>query len=470
MSKTSSIFIFRRDFRLDDNTTLLKACQDSDIVYPIFIVNSKQVTDKNKYKSNNSIQFMHESLKDLETQTKGRLNVFYANTTNDDIDIIAEIIKYDPSISKVYSNMDYTPYAKKRSADITKGLKKKYEESVQFIELEDYMLTSLESVLTDAGSPYTKYTPYFNKASKIKVPEPVSFPSKYFDKLKSLKKIKFICSEGSDVLTKYYTLNPDLNVNGGRNLGLKIIQNSKQFVDYVKNRNDLTYKTTFLSGYIKFGCVSLREIYYGFKKNLPGSSAFFNELYWHDFYAQAIYYNPKVLEGHAMDERFDKIKWSGTTTMFEKWCRGETGFPVVDAAMKQINSTGFMHNRARMIVASLLVKTLLCDWRLGEKYFAQNLLDYDPCSNVGGWLWTAGGGFDSQPYFRIFNPWTQSEKFDKNAEYIKKWLPQLKDIPAKDLHTWNVSHVKYPDVKYTSPIVDYSANRVKALETYKKYL
>jgi deoxyribodipyrimidine photo-lyase len=174
-----------------------------------------------------------------------------------------------------------------------------------------------------------------------------------------------------------------------------------------------------------------------------------------------------------MDERFDKIKWSGTQELFEKWCNGETGFPVVDAAMKQINTTGFMHNRARMIVASFLVKTLMCNWRWGEKYFAQHLLDYDPCSNVGGWLWSAGGGFDSQPYFRIFNPWLQSEKFDKNAEYIKKWLPELKDVPPKDIHTWNESYVKYTDsdkIKYPKPCVDYSANRVKALETYKKYL
>ena len=207
-----------------------------------------------------------------------------------------------------------------------------------------------------------------------------------------------------------------------------------------------------------------------FLKNLPSTSDFFDELYWHDFYAQAIYHFPKVLEGKSMDERFDKIKWSGSYAMFEKWCAGETGFPVVDAAMKQINTTGFMHNRARMIVASFLVKTLLCDWRWGEKYFAQKLVDYDPSSNVGGWLWTAGGGFDSQPYFRIFNPWTQSEKFDSNAEYIKYWLPQLKDVPPKDLHTWNLSYTKYHDIDYPSPCVDYSVNRIKALELYKKYL
>jgi deoxyribodipyrimidine photo-lyase len=462
-----SIFIFRRDFRLDDNSGLLKAVSDSNLVYPIFIVNPLQVSDKNSYKSQNSIQFMHESLKELETISNNKLTVFHGH----DLDVLKDILKSQSkksektSVKKVYSNQDYTPFAKKRDQEIKEFLAKN---DIEFITTEDYTLTPIESVKTDNGSPYTKYTPYKNKAIKIKVPEPRDFDKKNHAKLSSLSG-----GVGVDVLEKYYKKNEQINVHGGRSLALDIIKNSKNFVDYVKRRDELTFKTTFLSGYIKFGCVSIREIYYGFHKNLPKDSAFFNELYWHDFYAQAIYFNPKVLEGKSMDERFDKIKWSGTQELFEKWCNGETGFPVVDAAMKQINTTGFMHNRARMIVASFLVKTLMCNWRWGEKYFAQHLLDYDPCSNVGGWLWSAGGGFDSQPYFRIFNPWLQSEKFDKNAEYIKKWLPELKDVPPKDIHTWNESYVKYTDsdkIKYPKPCVDYSANRVKALETYKKYL
>lgn len=451
-----SIFIFRRDHRLDDNTGLIKACTDSDTVYPIFIINPIQVSDINPYKSQNSIQFMTESLKELKTLTKNKLTFLYGQ----DLKVLDEIIKSN-SISKIYSNLDYTPFAKQRDQEIKDFCQ---TNNLEFIQTEDYTLTPIESVLTDSGKPYTKYTPYHNKAAKLEVHKPVNFTKKLLDKLEKLKKTEHT----GDIkdLEKHYTTNPNLNVHGGRSLGLNILSNATTFTSYLKNRNDLTYKTTFLSAYIKFGCVSLREVYNAFKHN----SSFVNELYWHDFYAQAIYFNPKVLKGKSMDERFDNIKWSGTQTLFNKWCKGETGFPVVDAAMKQINTTGFMHNRARMIVASFLVKTLLCNWRWGEKYFAQNLLDYDPSSNVGGWLWTAGGGFDSQPYFRIFNPWTQSEKFDKNAEYIKHWLPELKDIPAKDIHTWNTSYVKYPDVSYPSPIVDYTANRVKALETYKKYL
>ena len=463
----SSIFIFRRDFRLDDNTGLIKACSESTKVYPIFIVNYKQVSNTNTYKSNNAIQFMYESLKELEILSNNKLNTYNA-TNGSDIKIIKSILKLDKNINKVYINQDYTPYARNREEEIKEFLDK---ENIELILTEDYTLTSITSsdaVLTDNGTPYSKYTPYRNKAIKIKVPEPKKFEKKLFSKL---TKLSNALDEGVDILTKYFTKNENLNVHGGRSLGLDIINNSKKFTDYVKNRNDLTYKTTFLSAYIKFGCVSMREVFYGFHKNLPESSAFFNELYWHDFYAQAIYNYPKVLQGHSMDQRFDKIKWSGTYSLFEKWCDAKTGFPVVDAAMTQINTTGYMHNRARMIVASFLVKTLLCDWRWGEKYFAQNLLDYDPCSNVGGWLWTAGGGFDSQPYFRIFNPWTQSEKFDKNAEYIKHWLPELKDVPAKDIHNWSETYSKYTNtVKYPSPCVDYSANRIKALDLYKTYL
>lgn len=454
-----SLFVFHRDLRLDDNTGLIKACTESKKVYPIFIITPIQVTDKNTYKSQNSIQFMHESLMELSKDSHNKLSIYYGETKK----IIENIIKKSKGeITKVYSNMDYTPFAKKRDQEL-KTILEKYD--VELILTEDHTLTPIDSIKTDAGKPYTKYTPYKNKAKQLKVPEPVSFTKTMMSKLSRTDD-----SENLDILERFYKTNPEINVHGGRSLGLQIIKNSDKFVDYVKNRNTLTYKTTFLSAYIKFGCVSMREVYYMFLKNLPVSNAFFDELYWHDFYAQAIYHFPKVLEGKSMDERFDKIKWTGTYKMFEKWCQGETGFPVVDAAMKQLNTTGFMHNRARMIVASFLVKTMLCDWRWGEKYFAQQLVDYDPASNVGGWLWTAGGGFDSQPYFRIFNPWTQSEKFDTDAEYIKYWLPELKDIPAKDIHTWDLSHTKYQNINYPKPCVDYSENRIKALELYKKYL
>ena len=473
----NSLFIFHRDLRLDDNTGLIKACHESSQVYPIFIINKLQVSDKNSYKSQNAIQFMHESLKELKDLTDNKISFFLADNNNNkqtETKILINLVK-KLKIDKVYSNKDYTPYARKRDNEIKDVLDK---EKVEFISTEDYTLTGLDEIKTNSYTFYTKYTPYKNKAKLIKVNEPVIFTKSMKNKL--MKISASISSQSIDLNIleeKYYHKNININVNGGRSLGMKILQNSKKFKDYVENRNMLTYKTTFLSAYIKFGCVSLREVYYAFKKNIDKGSSFFDELYWHDFYAQAIYHNNKVLEGKSMDERFDKIQWTGTREVFNKWCNGETGFPVVDAAMKQLNTTGYMHNRARMIVASFLVKILMCNWRWGEKYFAQQLVDYDPSSNVGGWLWSAGGGFDSQPYFRIFNPWTQSLKFDPNAEYIKKWLPQLNPIPPKDIHNWSETYSQYigsglgnDKIKYIKPCVDYTANRVKTLEIYKKYL
>jgi len=170
--------------------------------------------------------------------------------------------------------------------------------------------------------------------------------------------------------------------------------------------------------------------------------------------------------GHSLKSKYDKIHWHHNSKLFKAWCEGETGYPIVDAGMKQMNTTGYMHNRARLIVASFLVKTLLIDWREGEEYFAQTLTDYDPSNNNGNWQWISGGGADSQPYFRVFNPWRQAESYDPKCEYIKKWVPELKDVPTKDLLKWDTKYVDYKDVHYPKPVVDYEAQREKVLKLY----
>jgi deoxyribodipyrimidine photo-lyase len=191
------------------------------------------------------------------------------------------------------------------------------------------------------------------------------------------------------------------------------------------------------------------------------------QLYWRDFYANILYEFPRVL-GHSLKPKYDKISWHYSDNLFKKWCNGETGYPIVDAGMKQMNATGYMHNRARLIVASFLVKTLLIDWRKGEQYFSKKLTDYDPANNNGNWQWISGGGADSQPYFRVFNPWRQAEEYDPNCEYIKKWLPELKDVPVKDLLNWDTKYINYKDVKYPKPIVNYEEQRDKVIKMYSK--
>lgn len=252
-----------------------------------------------------------------------------------------------------------------------------------------------------------------------------------------------------------------------RNKAMKILHGASKFKNYEKTRNDLDDETTRLSAPIKFGIVSIREVAKAFKKN----NALLRQLVWRDFYAQILNAEPYVL-GSALKEKYNNIKWQGSHNHFVKWCQGMTGFPVVDAGMRELNKTGYMHNRARLIVASFLIKTLLVDWQKGEKYFATKLVDYDPSSNNGNWQWVASTGADSQPYFRIFNPWSQSEEHDPDAVYIKKWVPELSSVSVECIHTWNTCYNKkeFNEIDYPKPIVDYKEQREKALKMYKAIL
>jgi len=233
-------------------------------------------------------------------------------------------------------------------------------------------------------------------------------------------------------------------------------------------RNFLTYETTNLSAYINLGLLSIREVYYKIVEKLGKQNNLIDELYWRDFYYNILYFFPHVV-GKSFNEKYDKIKWNNNKTKFKKWCDGKTGFPVVDACMRQMNETGYMHNRGRMIVASFLTKDLLIDWRWGEKYFATQLLDYNISANNGGWQWASGSGTDAQPYFRIFNPWTQSKNFDKDCEYIKNWVPELKNVENKDIHNWFKTYDKY-EIDYPEPMVNHDDERKNTLKIYKKYI
>ncbi|MBW3021154.1 FAD-binding domain-containing protein, partial [Candidatus Woesearchaeota archaeon] len=210
------------------------------------------------------------------------------------------------------------------------------------------------------------------------------------------------------------------------------------------------------------GTISIREIYSSFKENFQ--EVLINEVYWRDFFTHIIYHFPNVLDG-AFKNKYDKIKWDNDKKLFQKWCEGKTGFPIVDAGMRELNTTGYMHNRVRMIVASFLVKDLHINWQWGEKYFAQNLIDYDPAVNNGNWQWAASTGCDAQPYFRIFNPWSQQEKFDRDCEYIKKWVPELKDLTSYEIHNLYKNH----NLKnYPKPIVEHKEESQKAKEMFKR--
>ena len=452
------LFIFRRDLRLTDNTGLLKAKETCETMVPIFIFTPEQVSNKNSYKSNNAVIFMIESLMDLKKQIDtagGKLNTLYG----DNITVLRHLIK-ELEIDCICLNADYTPYSIARDNAIT-GLCKKMK--IDCIISHDQYLTVPGSVLNGSGEPYQKFTPYYNTAKKIKVPEPVRAGKIHFVNKIFVTKYNISLETALEKLT---TPNPQLMVYGGRDAGVARLKSAvKTQSHYSSTRDLLKNYTSVLSAYIKFGCVSIREVYSAFS----GNTDFIRELYWRDFYGNIIYSFPRVI-GHSQKEKYDKIKWKSSPALFDAWCKGRTGFPVVDAGMRQMNTTGYMHNRCRMIVSSFLIKILHIDWRKGEKYFAEKLVDYDVASNNGGWQWSAGSGADSQQYNRIFNPYTQGRDYDPDCVYIKRWVEELKDVEPEDIHKWDVAREKYQGLKYPEPIVDYKKEREVALNMYTSAL
>lgn len=455
----NGLFIFRRDLRIIDNNGLNLLNEKCKNIYTIFIFTPEQVGSGNKYKSDNSVQFMIESLEDLASQlskTGGHLYTFYGHNDK----VVADCIKaWD--INLVCFNLDITPYAKERDEKIIKLC----EHMKTYVIYDfDYYLCEPSSVVNGSGDTYQKFTPYYNTAKKLKVEKPAG--KRHLTLKKSDAHISNKISLDEAMKKFVGNENPDILVHGGRQEAIKQMRiASKNIKHYEKTRDELSKPTSQLSSYIKFGNISIREVYYAFKNN----HAFIRQLYWRDFYAGILYSFPRVL-GHALKPKYDKIKWHHNERWFNAWCRGETGFPVVDAGMRQLNATGYMVNRARLIVASFLIKTLLIDWREGEKYFASKLTDYDVASNNGNWQWISGGGADSQQYTRIFNPSRQGENFDKDCIYIKKWVPELSSLEPKIIHNWETEWVNHKDIKYPKPILDYSEQRKKALDMYAKAL
>jgi len=456
-----SLFIFRRDFRLNDNSGFIECYKKSDKILPIFIFTHEQI-EKNDYFSSNCFQFMLESLEQLDNDFKknykSQLHYYYG----DNVEILEKLLK-DYKYDNIYFNSDYTLYAQKRDNEIKKFCEKN---KINCEVYEDYLLMPIGTFLKEDGKAFQKYTPFKNRAKTFKALEPNNYK---FSDINKFDKINY--SFDLKKLEKYYEKNDDILSHGGRENALKILKHMQQFINYSGQRNDLILPTTHLSAYIKFGCISIREVYDSVLKKFGINHGLIDQLYWREFYFYLAYYFPQILQGKSLKLQYDKIKWENNPKIFEAWKKGETGFPAVDAGMREMNKTGYMHNRARLITSGILIKILNCDWRMGEKYFATMLLDYDPIVNNGNWQWSSGSGADSQPYFRIMSPWKQSLDNDPNCEYIKKWVPELKDVPSKDIHNWGKCYEKYKNkTKYIKPIVDYEFMRKEIVEVYKKGL
>ncbi len=455
----NGLFIFRRDLRLIDNNGLNLLNERCKNIYTIFIFTPEQVGAGNKYKSDNAVEFMIASLQDLAANISkmgGKLYTFYGHN-----DAVVEDCIKAFNIDVVCFNLDITPYARERDAKIIKLC----EHMKTYVMYDhDYYLHPPGTIVNGSGDTYQKFTPYYVSASKKKVESPagprklhLSKSSAHISNKITLEQAmkKFVGKENADIL-----------VHGGRENALKQMhQAAKNIAHYAKTRNDLAKPTSQLSAYIKFGNVSVREVYKAFRSKHD----FIRQLYWRDFYAGVLFAFPHVL-GHALKPNYDKIKWHHNERWFQAWCKGETGIPLVDAAQRQLLQIGWVHNRGRMISSSILTKIFLIDWRKGERFYAENLVDYDVANNNAGWQWSAGTGSDAQPYFRYFNPYLQSKEHDTDCEYIKQWIPELKDVPSKDIHDWENTWMNYKDTRYPKPIVNYAEQKEISLKMYKDAL
>lgn len=433
-----SLFIFRRDLRYDDNIALYNACKQSEKVMCVFIFTPEQIK-KNKYKSNNCIQFMCECLSDLN------ISFFYGDNIQV-IDALYKKYKYNA----IYFNMDYTPYARQRDKTIMKWGK---QNDVVVNVFEDYLIHPIGTILTSTGDPYVTYSAFRNNAKERNVDKPT--------KLGRLKSKLILCKSSHQIskpeFSKFYTYNKNIHVHGGRANAIKILKNIKNMKNYDTIRNDTSVNTTNLSAYNKFGCISIRELYHIIHKKL-GTHLLLDQLLWRDFYYNLMYYFPHS-QNKSFYKKYDKMKW--TNTHFKKWCSGQTGFPLVDAGMRQLNQTGFMHNRVRMIVAQFLTKALLTHWKFGESYFATKLVDYDPSQNAGNWQWNASTGVDRFRFgVRTMNP---SNLKSGDIKYIKKWIPELKGVKGIDIKNWET---RFDTDIYLEPIVDYSDQTKKFKKIY----
>jgi deoxyribodipyrimidine photo-lyase len=475
-----SIFLFTRDLRIVDNVGLEEAHKQSKFVLPVFIFTDSQINaSKNTYKSDKSVQFMIESLDDLEASIEkqnGKLLCFSELSGSRSREKLLSylITKFD--CDAMFMNDDYTPYAKKRRDLIEKMC---ISENIAFHTFHDVSLYKPGSIRTGNNDYYQKFTPFYETCLKqnVDAPKPQHMIHWLWVSLSSAEKKALQQGRGGlvdlrEIYIRYTEPSSDSLLEGGRENGLRILKNLRDFRHYDSERNTLNIPTTRLSAYLKYGCISTREVFYTMKKVFGLKSGLVRQLIWRDFYLHLVDGFPRVLQGKSLKEKYDTIQWENNTKYIKAWKEGKTGYPIVDACMRELNTTGYMHNRGRLIVASFLIKLLLVDWRIGEKYFAQNLIDYDPASNNGNWQWVSGSGADSQPYFRIFNPWRQSEKHDTTANYIKKWLPELEEVEPKHLHAWDkhCEEEHYSKINYPKPIVVYEIQREKALQLYKKYV
>ena len=431
MKQKISVFWFRRDLRLEDNHGLYEALKGPWPVLPIFIFDPAILT-KLSSKVDARVEFILNAIQDLQDKFifKGSsIQVFHASPS-EAYEQLAD--QYD--IQAIFCNHDYEKYAGLRDGLIQSWAGQK---GIQFSTFKDQVIFEKDEVLSGQNTPYTVFTPYSRK---------------WKEKL-SNNPIQVFPSESLSNYVAFESKLPSLESLGFQKAGLSFPgkEVANPLIQAYQAQRDFPAKnaTSRLSVHLRFGTISIRSLV---NQAVGLSETWLNELIWRDFYFNILFHFPHVSDGHAFRKEYDRMEWRNNEAEFEAWCSGQTGYPIVDAGMRELNATGFMHNRVRMIVASFLVKHLLIDWRWGEAYFAAKLMDFDFAANNGGWQWAAGCGCDAAPYFRVFNPTLQTQKFDKELAYIRKWVPEFQEL------------------SYPQPIVNHEFARARVLEAYKKAL
>ena len=456
MSK--SILLFHRDLRITDNHVISALIQKNvDKIYACFIFTPEQISSRNEYRSLHAIKFMLESLHELaetiRSKTNGELLFFYGKQT--------EVLTYlfnELQPTSLFFHADYTPFAVQRDKE-TKALCDKY--GIECNMVHDLYLQPPSTVLGKTGQAYKKFTPFYDAiiTKPVDIPRKASFHIPFVKYPATVRKYKTTLDEFAPTIENA--------VMGGRMEGLKMLKTAiNEQSDYENTRDFMAKPCSKLSAHLKFGTLSIREVYYSFAKKYGKKCEFIRQLYWRDFFAHLLFAYPDGMDGSMSS--FHKPKWNHSTSMWNAWTTGKTGFPLVDAGMREMLATGYMHNRARMVVATFFVKTLGLDWRKGEQFFAQHLTDYDVASNNGNWGNISSMGVYAQPYFRDMNPWIQSAKFDPTAEYIKKWVPELSGIEPSKIHKW-YKYASMPEYEkvYMVPIVVYEEQKKQVLALYK---
>ncbi len=470
MKYENALVWFRRDLRDFDHAALYHALKSSQAVYCAFIFDT-EILDKLTNKADRRVEFIWESVRELKTalQANGGDLIVQHGSARELIPALALQL----NIHAVFTNRDYEPNAVARDAEVAAQLA---NNNIDFHDFKDHVIFEKDEVLSLSNKPYSVFTPYKNAHLKklddfYLKPYPVDSYIQNLAKITptdliSLERMGFACTNLAE-----------MRLPTGMSGGKQLFEDFENRMDRYKDARDFpaVKGVSYLSVHLRFGTVSIRHLARtAWNMSSRGAETWLNELIWRDFYVQILYHNPQVAFSKAYKSDFENIPFPNDEKLFRAWCDGKTGYPLVDAAMRQINSTGFMHNRLRMVAASFLVKDLLIDWRWGERYFAEKLIDFDLSANNGGWQWAASTGCDAQPWFRIFNPVTQSERFDASGKFIRKYVPELVTCDQKEIHApWQIPPLRQQSLgviigkDYPAPVVDHATQRGLALSLYK---